>query len=140
MSSSLKRAVGIGGLRPVGDAMLAQALPRAVQLALHRADQLNVGERIDRAVDLVEGGQEPRPEAVGVDIGRRRLAQEVRIAVADDVNQAVLLVEDLPDQAAIAVAVVDLRIVIVAAGRPRRARALVVGAGVGAFVAGVDFC
>ena len=91
-------AGGDDGLGPRGAAMFAHALAPAIVVHLHVADELHVGRREDHrlVVDFVQRQDEPRPETIRVDLGRRRLAQEVRVAVAHRVDQPVLAVPDLP--------------------------------------------
>ena len=85
--------------RARGVAMLTQALPGAVVLLLHVADQRHVGrrEQLVFALDRVEGQREDRPEGLHEHIRRRRLAQEVGIAVCDIVHEPGRLVVILPD-------------------------------------------
>jgi hypothetical protein len=79
------------GLGPVGAAVLAQALARPVEFELHVPHQIDVALRIDRAVvvTLVQHDGEPRPEPLQPGLGPAGLLQEVRVAVAHDIDRAV---------------------------------------------------
>ena len=94
----LERA-GAGEIfRPVLLAMLADALARAVVLVLWVAQIVDVGQRDDvlACLDIVEGQRKDAPEAFHLADRLGRLAQEVRVTLADRQFLAVRLVVDFP--------------------------------------------
>jgi hypothetical protein len=97
-----QRALARAVQRPRGDAVLADGLALAVDLLLDGAQQAHVAVREDVAalvlLDRVEGDREEREERLDVVQRRRgRVLQEVRVALADHVEQAVVAVVDLVD-------------------------------------------